>query len=247
MFHVKQFGAGPSRSQQETSAAAANASRDTMATAATYPDWLTLGAAYGLAITPDQAARLHDLAFWLAERASPLGLTNYRTSEAIVSHFLSPTFPLFALAEASLTGPLLDLGAGSGALGFAVAILCPDLAVTLADRRRRAATFMSLTRARLHLINMDVRQVSAEALAKDAPESFRVVCFRALAPAEVALSMAAPLLGPGGWVAAWHQADDDGFLNPPGGWTRVATAPTVLPGLAVSRLQIVSRETISGS
>jgi 16S rRNA (guanine527-N7)-methyltransferase len=212
-----------------------------------FQDWTTLGAAYGLAITPDQAGRLDDLACWLAERASPLGLTNYGTPEDIVTSFLLPTFSLFTLEKSALAGPLLDLGAGSGALGLTVATLCPDLPVTLADRRSRATTFMSLTRARFHLLNIDVRQVSAERLAKESPASFQIVCFRALAPAEIALRLAAPLLGPGGWVAAWHQAEDSHFIDPSEGWERVATAPTILPGLAVSRLQIVSRETICAS
>src|ERR1035437_1930231 len=120
-----------------------------MATSSASLDWIALAASYGLAVSPDQATRLDALASWLAERALPLGLTNYRTPEDISRHALSPTFALFSLAGSALRGALLDLGAGSGALGLTVAALCSDLPVTLADRRHRAAAFMSLTRARL--------------------------------------------------------------------------------------------------
>ena len=188
--------------------------------------------------------RLDELAAWLAERARPLGLTHYRSAEEVARHALLPTFALFALTASPLPGPLLDLGAGSGALGLTVAVLCPNLHVVLADRRQRAATFINLTRARLGLHNAQVRQVSAEQLAKEAIGSFEVVCFRALAPAETALGLAKPLLAPSGWVAVWHQSDDPAYGDPPEGWLRRATAPTALPALAVSRLEIVSRETM---
>ena len=222
---------------------AENVSRETMAPRPPSVDWIALGASNRLTVSPDQAARLDALASWLAERALPLGLTNYRTPEDISRHALAPTFALFSLAGPALRGPLLDLGAGSGALGLTVAVLCPDLPVTLADRRSRAATFMSLTRARLHLDNVEVRQVSAQELAKDAAGAFQVVCFRALGHAETALRWAAPLLAPGGCVAAWHQAADSGFLHPSTGWLRRATVTTVWPGLSVSLLENVSRET----
>jgi 16S rRNA G527 N7-methylase RsmG len=225
----------------------ANVSRETMPATTTTPDWIAYGAAHGLTVTPERSQRLDELARWLAERAFPLGLTNYATMEDVCRHALCPTFPLFRLSEVPVVGPLLDLGAGSGALGLTVALLCPDLSITMADRRRRATTFMSLTRARFHLDNVRVRQVSAEEMAKDSAAKFQVVCFRALAHADVALALAAPLLAPGGWVAVWHQSDDEGFLTPPGDWVRVTTVPTALPGLVVSRLEIVSRETIAGS
>ncbi len=206
-------------------------------------NWADLGRCGGVTVTPEQAARLGELASWLAERAFPLGLTNYRSAADLSLHALLPTLALFRLATSPLPGPILDLGAGSGALGLTLAILCPDLRVVLADRRQRSAIFVNLTRARLYLENVEVRQVSAENLAKTAGGSFAVVGFRALAQAEAALGLVGPLLRPDGWVAVWHQSEDQAYRDPPVGWARRATVATVLPGLAVSRLEIVSRET----
>ena len=207
-------------------------------------DWVALGVSYGVSVSPEHAALLDELASWLADRAFPVGLTNYRTADDIAVHALLPTLALFPLATSPLDGPILDLGAGSGALGLALAVLRPDLPLILADRRQRSATFMSLTRARLHLYNVDVRQVSAEDLAKSNGGEFQVACFRALAHAETALRLARPLLSPSGWVAVWHQSADESWLRPPEGWVRAGTQPTALPALSVSRLEIVSRETI---
>ena len=215
-----------------------------MASPTTSLDWVDQGRSWGVSVTPEQAARLDELASWLAERAFPLGLTNYRTAADLALHALLPTFALFRLSASPLLGPLLDLGAGSGALGLTVATIRPDLRIVLADRRQRSATFMNLTRARMHLSNVEVRQVSAQELAKTAPGSFAAVCFRALAHAETALGLARPLLSSSGWVAVWHQSADSAYLDPPEGWIRRATKLTALPALVVSRLEIVSRETI---
>ncbi len=224
--------------------APANVSRETMPAAPTPSEWIIRGEAWGLSLTAAQATQLASLAAWLADRAFPLGLTNYRTAADLATHFLLPTFAFSRLAGSAPPRPVLDLGAGSGALGLTLAILYPDTPLVLADRRQRAATFMNLTRARLGLDNVEVRQVSAEVLAKSSGSGFAAICFRALAPAGLALPLVEPLLASCGWVAAWHQADDEAFLSPPPGWSCRSTVATDLPGLVVSRIEIVSRETI---
>jgi 16S rRNA (guanine527-N7)-methyltransferase len=203
-------------------------------------NWTELAATWGLAVTPPQPERLEELARWLAERAYPLGFTNYPTAEALVEHHIVPTLALFRLFPPPLTGRVLDLGAGSGVLGLTLALLCPDLQVVLADRRRRSVQFIRLTVARLGLRNASAEQVGAGAPAKSSPGVFDLVCFRALAPAAEALRLAGPLLAPGGSVAAWHQSEAAAFLNPPPGWERLATAPTSLPALSVSRFRRIS-------
>ena len=194
-----------------------------------------------LVLTPDQERRLEELATWLAERAHPLGLTNYPSAAAVLKHHLSPNFSLFCLVPPPLSGPVLDLGAGCGALGLTLALLDPELSVLLADRRRRSARFIALTAARLALPNAHAMQVDAEALAKNSPAAFNLVCFRALAPAPLALALAAPLLRPNGSVAVWHQSSDQGFLQPPPPWECLQTADTSLPGLSVSQMKLAVR------
>ncbi len=60
---------------------------------------------------------------------------------------------------------VLDLGSGAGWPGIPLAILRPDLALTLAERRKKRAAFLDLVRARLGLANVrvfagDVRNLS---------------------------------------------------------------------------------------
>jgi 16S rRNA (guanine527-N7)-methyltransferase len=181
---------------------------------------------------------LDELARWLAGRAFPLGLTNYAVAETVREHHIAPTLAVFCL-QTPLSGLTLDLGAGSGALGLTLALLSADIRVILVDRRRRSAEFIALTIARLGLKNAKAMQVNAEGLAKRMPQAFDMICFRALAPAPAALSMAAPLLRSSGFVFAWHQSRDQDFLHPPSQWERLATANTSLAGLSVSQLRYV--------
>jgi len=200
-------------------------------------NWTEVGAAWGLDIGPALGLRLEELATWLAERGLPLGLTNYPSPQRIAEHHMVPVLALFRLPAFESSGQALDLGAGGGALGLTLALLCPGLSVILADRRRRSANFISLTIARLGIENARAVQVEGATLGKECEGQYDVVGFRALAHAPEALRLSAPLLRAQGFVAAWHQSEDLAFLNPPPGWERTATVATSLPGLSVSQVR----------
>lgn len=201
------------------------------------PDYQAVAHECGLSLRPEQVQSLERLARWIAERAYPLGLTNYATAEEVTQRALLPTLSLFRLLSPPLRGRALDLGAGSGALGFTLALVSPELRALLADRRQRSALFLNLTRTRLEINNVEVRQVEAQALAKESAEAFDLVCLRALAPAPQAFNLVGPLLAREGSVAAWHQSEDASYLDPPVGWERVVTTPTCLSRLSVSQFR----------
>ncbi len=205
-------------------------------------NWQDLGREVGLDVNPDQVRRLEALAAWLAQRAFPLGLTNYQSPSDVAAQAIAPTFALFRLLRPPICGKALDLGTGSGVLGLTLALLCPGLQVTLADRRRKAAAFVRLTAACLGLDTVEVREVTAEKLAQTDPESFDLVCFRALAKPEAALRLAAPLLAPAGSVAVWHRSGEEGYVWPGEGWRVLATAETSVTGLSVSRLALARND-----
>jgi 16S rRNA (guanine527-N7)-methyltransferase len=200
-------------------------------------NWAEAGETWGLEINLSMSERLDALATWLAERGLPLGLTNYPSPRRVAEHHLSPILAVFGLPDFPRSGEALDLGAGGGALGLALALLCPELNVLLADRRRRSALFITLTIARLGIGNARSEQVEAVTLGNECAGRFDAVGFRALAPAPEALQMSAPLLSEQGQIVAWHQSEDPGYLNPPPGWERSATIATSLPGLSVSQLR----------
>ncbi len=188
----------------------------------------------GCMLLPEQMEQFEVLAEWLAERAAALGLSQYRDVPVVLTAALAPTFALWELMDMGRICRVMDLGAGSGALGLTLAIAQPHLAVDLVDRRAKAATFLELTAQRLGVGNICVICGEARELATSYAHKYDLVCFRALAAAETALGRAYPFLQPEGHIAAWHQTDDPAFLKPSLALGRIGTAPTAVAGLAVS-------------
>jgi 16S rRNA (guanine527-N7)-methyltransferase len=99
---------------------------------------------------------------------------------------------------------VVDVGAGGGVPGIPLAILRPDVRVTLLDSDARKAGFLTHAAGVLQLDNVSIVVARAEDLARsaDVRESFDVAVSRALAPPPVMCELALPLVRNGGVVAA---------------------------------------------
>ncbi|HEV7678512.1 MAG TPA: 16S rRNA (guanine(527)-N(7))-methyltransferase RsmG [Candidatus Dormibacteraeota bacterium] len=99
---------------------------------------------------------------------------------------------------------VIDIGAGGGVPGIPLAILRPDVRVTLLDSDTRKAGFLTHAAGALQLDNVSVVVARAEEVARrpGVRESFDVAVSRALAPPPVMCELALPLVRVGGVVAA---------------------------------------------
>jgi 16S rRNA (guanine527-N7)-methyltransferase len=95
---------------------------------------------------------------------------------------------------------LVDLGSGAGLPGIVLALLLPDVEVTLLERMERRATFLSECVSELGLGNAQVRRGAAEELAGQI--SADVVTARAVAPLGRLAVLATGLVRPGGLILA---------------------------------------------
>jgi 16S rRNA (guanine527-N7)-methyltransferase len=95
---------------------------------------------------------------------------------------------------------LLDLGSGAGLPGVVLALLLPDVEVTLLERMERRAAFLRECVRLLGLRNVEVRCGRAEDLAGKIAAD--VVTARAVAPMERLAGLALGLVRPGGLVLA---------------------------------------------
>ncbi len=198
--------------------------------------------AQGWLLSDDQQQRITGLAQWLAERAPRLGLSKYADLPSVLSYAMTPALAISDLIELSEVKQVVDLGAGSGALGLTLSIIQPDWEVTLMDRSSKAATFLEWTVQWLGMENVTVQHEDAALVAADGATQYDLVCVRAVASAQQALQLAGPLAGPGGYVVAWHQAGDEGFRSPQPLLPYTAITSTIVPGLVASlyRPQIMS-------
>lgn len=193
-------------------------------------DFVAAAAAVGRDITPAQMDRLEAAAMWLAQLGRRSGISGYDTPDLALMRGMAPALAYFAL-DVPRRGLLADVGAGNGAIGATIAILCENLSVSLVDRAQRAYTACEILVARLHLPNLRAVRMDASDVR---PATYNVVVFRALAPGHVALSTTSRLVPPGGSVVAYHRAEDHAFLAPQAGLTPVGAAATVVPGLVAT-------------
>lgn len=106
-------------------------------------------------------------------------------------------------------GTLADLGSGAGLPGIVLALMLPDVEVTLVERMQRRAVFLAECVQALDLGNVVIRQATAEELAGKL--TVDVVTARAVAPLERLAGLAAGLVRPGGLILAikGDTADDE--------------------------------------
>ncbi|HEX2313018.1 MAG TPA: 16S rRNA (guanine(527)-N(7))-methyltransferase RsmG [Thermomonospora sp.] len=105
------------------------------------------------------------------------------------------------LSEAVPEGAsVIDIGSGAGLPGLVLAIVRPDLPITLLEPLLRRTTFLDEAVALLDLPNVRVRRARAEEVAREYQAD--VVTARAVAPLDRLVTWALPLLRPGGELLA---------------------------------------------
>ena len=95
---------------------------------------------------------------------------------------------------------VVDIGTGAGLPGLVLAILRPDLRVTLVEPLLRRTSFLEEAVEGLGLDNCEVRRARAEELHGEA--TFDVVTSRAVAPLPRLLAWSMPLVAAGGALLA---------------------------------------------
>ena len=135
-------------------------------------------------------------------------LTAIRDPEEIVRRHFGES--LFAAQNLKLGNPdptpsapgaitLFDLGSGAGFPGLPIALLRPEIQVTLAESQNKKAVFLREAVRTLNLPNVEVWAARAETM--PANRQFRIVTLRAVDNMEAALSAATVRVAPGGLLA----------------------------------------------
>jgi 16S rRNA (guanine527-N7)-methyltransferase len=95
-------------------------------------------------------------------------------------------------------GTLLDIGSGAGLPGLVLAMVLPDMAVTLLEPMERRCRFLAECVRELDLANVSVLRGRAE----DVTVRAEVVTARAVAPLSLLAGLAMGVVRPGGMVLA---------------------------------------------
>jgi 16S rRNA (guanine527-N7)-methyltransferase len=133
----------------------------------------------------------------LATRAVEQGLIGPREVPRLWDRHLLNCAVVAELVERR-RGTLLDLGSGAGLPGLVLAMVLPDVAVTLLEPMERRCRFLAECVTELGLANVDVLRGRAE----DVTLSSDVVTARAVAPLPRLAELATRVVRPGGMVLA---------------------------------------------
>ena len=131
-------------------------------------------------------------------------LTAVRNPEEMVSRQLLDSLSIAPFIK----GPeLLDVGCGAGLPGIPLAIVYPELHVTLIDSNGKKTRFVQQAIAELKLTNANVIQGRVEDLTQD--ERFDTITSRAFADLHLMIRLSEHLLKPNGQWAAMKSGIDE--------------------------------------
>jgi 16S rRNA (guanine527-N7)-methyltransferase len=150
-------------------------------------------------VNDEQLGRLGAYEALLRSRAIPLGLVSATDEHRLMERHIADSLRGAACLEPNARR-VLDLGSGAGLPGIPIAVVEPDRAVVLVERKARAVAFLELVVEELGLANVRVIPGPIESLEAEEAD----VCLaRALAPLKRAWGMAASILAPTGYLVYW--------------------------------------------
>ncbi len=157
----------------------------------------------GLQLSNSQSDALARYAALLVRWNAVHNLTAIETPADVLSHHLLDSLaivPEVQRVTRDSASRILDVGAGGGLPGVALAIAAPNLQVTLVDKVQKKIAFLTQVKVELGLSNVDCIHSRVETLQVNLP--FDLIVARAFASLTKLVSLTRHLLAPHGWWLA---------------------------------------------
>ncbi|WP_296942435.1 16S rRNA (guanine(527)-N(7))-methyltransferase RsmG [uncultured Massilia sp.] len=187
-----------------------------------------------LDVTPAQQERLLDYLALMFKWNSVYNLTSLRDPMQMVTHHLLDSLaavPAFAGAK-----NVLDVGSGGGLPGIVLAIVRPDMAVSMIDTVHKKTAFLTQVKAQLGLANATVHTMKVQDLQKEEGARFDVITSRAFADLSDFIDWSHHLLAPGGrYIALKGTAPREEQERVPASWRVSGVQPLQVPRLGAER------------
>ena len=171
-------------------------------------------------LSPETAEKFSAYLNLLQKWNARTNLTAIRDEEGILSrHFLESILCAHKLPEGIVF--LLDLGSGAGFPGIPIAILRPEISVTLAESQHKKAAFL---REAVRTLSLTAQVHSGRA--ETMTERFDCVTLRAVDNMSAAIPIAIQLLKPSGWLAILTTTDEAAKIQSSTAATQIHWRPT---------------------
>jgi 16S rRNA (guanine527-N7)-methyltransferase len=194
-----------------------------------------------LAITLDEAQIAKIIAYLalLIKWNSVYNLTSVRDpNEMVKLHLLDSLAAAHAFEDAK---NVLDVGSGGGLPGIILAIVYPELRVSMIDTVNKKTAFLTQAKAELGLRNVTVHTGRVEQLS--VPQKFDVITSRAFSELNNFINWSAHVLDAGGrFIAMKGILPSDEIERMPAGWEVERIESLTVPGLDAARHLIVVKK-----
>ncbi len=198
-------------------------------------------AAMRLDVSPAQQDKLMNYLALMFKWNAVYNLTSLRDPMQMVTHHLLDSLaavPAFAAAK-----NVLDVGSGGGLPGIVLAIVRPDMKVSMIDTVHKKTAFLTQVKAELGLANVTVYTARVEQL--QVSDKFDVITSRAFADLSDFVNWSSHLLADGGrYIALKGVAPKDEQERLPAEWKVDKVEPLDVPRLGAERhLVFIERST----
>jgi 16S rRNA (guanine527-N7)-methyltransferase len=198
-------------------------------------------AAMRLDVSPAQQDKLMNYLALMFKWNAVYNLTSLRDPMQMVTHHLLDSLaavPAFAAAK-----NVLDVGSGGGLPGIVLAIVRPDMKVSMIDTVHKKTAFLTQVKAELGLANVTVYTARVEQL--QVSDKFDVITSRAFADLSDFVNWSSHLLADGGrYIALKGVAPKDEQERLPAEWKIDKVEPLDVPRLGAERhLIFIERST----
>jgi 16S rRNA (guanine527-N7)-methyltransferase len=185
-----------------------------------------------LDVSPSQQTQLMDYLALMAKWNAVYNLTSLRDPQQMVTHHLLDS--LAAVPAFKDAHNVLDVGSGGGLPGIVLAIVRPDMKVSMIDTVHKKTAFLTQVKAELGLANVTVYTMRVEQL--DVSDKFDVITSRAFADLSDFVNWSSHLLaGEGRYIALKGTAPIDEQQRVPAEWNITAVQPLQVPKLGAER------------
>ena len=189
-------------------------------------------AAMHLDVSPAQQDKLMDYLALMFKWNAVYNLTSLRDPMQMVTHHLLDSLaavPAFAKAH-----NVLDVGSGGGLPGIVLAVVRPDMKVSMIDTVHKKTAFLTQVKAELSLTNVTVYTARVEQL--QVSDKFDVITSRAFADLSDFVNWSNHLLADGGrYIALKGVAPKDEQERLPAEWKVTGLEPLQVPRLGAER------------
>jgi 16S rRNA (guanine527-N7)-methyltransferase len=185
-----------------------------------------------LDVSPAQQEQLLDYLALMFKWNSVYNLTSLRDPMQMVTHHLLDS--LAAVPAFSGAKNVLDVGAGGGLPGIVLAIVRPDMKVSMIDTVHKKTAFLTQVKAQLGLVNVTIHTMKVQEL--DVSDKFDVITSRAFADLSDFVNWSSHLLAEGGrYIALKGVAPQDEQQRLPAAWRVSGVEPLQVPRLGAER------------